>query len=61
VVEWVRIPAYEVMDPEYRVPGGSLIIALLPRMEHEITLMKTRLAVSRDREVGTPRSEQRMV
>ena len=52
VVEWVKAPGYEVIDPEYRVPLASIVVALLPRVEHEISLVKQRLAVSRDRDVG---------
>jgi hypothetical protein len=53
IVEWLKLPAYKVIDEKYRVPGASIIIALLPRMKHEISLSRDRLVVSKDREAAS--------
>ena len=44
--EWIVAPAYEIVDdPEYNTPGGSIIVAYIPRVRHEIALAKSVLSV----------------
>lgn len=51
-IEWVRIPAYEIVDPSYKVTGASIYIAMLPPLKHIISLAKSRLGVARERDIG---------
>jgi len=53
VVEWVRVPAFEVVDERYSVPAASIVIALIPRVSHEVSISRDRLVASRGREVAS--------
>ena len=51
--EWIVAPAYEIVDPDYSMPGGSILVAFIPRINHEIVLSKSALTVKGGGATGT--------
>jgi hypothetical protein len=52
-VEWVILPAYEVVDREYSVPGASIIVAALVPADHKVIASRSLLTVERERDRGS--------
>ncbi len=51
-VEWLRLPAFSVESPEYRVPLQSIVIALLPPVRHVVEISRESLYVSSNNDLG---------
>lgn len=51
--EWIVAPAYEIVDPDYSGPSGSIIVAFIPRINYEIEVTKSVLTVKGDGATGT--------
>lgn len=41
-LEWIKLPAYEVIDEEYKVFGHSIHLTALPSINQRISVNKVR-------------------
>ena len=51
-LEWIKLPAYEVIDEEYKVFGHSIYLAALPSVNQRISVSKVTLFVTNGKDVG---------
>jgi len=51
-LEWVKLPAYEIVNKEYKVFGHSIFLAVLPPVEQHFTVSKSVLFVSDGKSIG---------
>jgi hypothetical protein len=51
-LEWIKLPAYEIVDKEYKVFGHSIFLAVLPPVEQHFTVSKSALFVSDGKSAG---------
>jgi len=50
--KWVKIPGYEIVEPELTVKGIQIVLGVIPPLKHEVTLFRNRLEVSKKEEWG---------
>ena len=51
-LEWIKLPAYEVIDDDYRVFGHSIYLAALPSAKQHINVGKATLFVTNGKDMG---------
>jgi hypothetical protein len=51
-LEWIKLPAYEIIDKENNVPMASVILAVIPPSNLSFTIGKTTLMVSDGADMG---------
>ena len=48
--KWVKIPGYEIVEPELTVKGIQIVLGVIPPLKREVTLFRNRLEVSKKEE-----------
>jgi len=52
LMEWMELPAYEIIDEEYKVLGYSIYLTVLPPVKQYVTVSKSTLFVTNGKDTG---------